>query len=100
VLLIEAGDSGEDESGADEREPAPATAGAATKERAPERAPSGNGDGGRVKASPVARRMAREPQPKIDATKAKVPSRLDQLEQLLTRDGGATIAELVEATGW
>jgi pyruvate dehydrogenase E2 component (dihydrolipoamide acetyltransferase) len=31
-------------------------AGTATKERAP----SGNGDGGRVKASPVARRMARE----------------------------------------
>jgi pyruvate dehydrogenase E2 component (dihydrolipoamide acetyltransferase) len=33
-----------------------AGAGTATKERAP----SGNGDGGRVKASPVARRMARE----------------------------------------
>ncbi|MEA2454554.1 MAG: hypothetical protein QOI45_816 [Thermoleophilaceae bacterium] len=33
-----------------------AAAGTATKERAP----SGNGDGGRVKASPVARRMARE----------------------------------------
>ena len=30
----------------------------------------------------------------------KAPSRLDALEQLLARDSGATIAELVEATGW
>src|SRR4051794_1426513 len=43
----------------EESQPAAADAKAATKERAPrERAPSGNG--GRVKASPVARRMARE----------------------------------------
>jgi pyruvate dehydrogenase E2 component (dihydrolipoamide acetyltransferase) len=41
-----------------ESEPAPAPAKASTATR--ERPPSGNGDGGRVKASPVARRMARE----------------------------------------
>jgi pyruvate dehydrogenase E2 component (dihydrolipoamide acetyltransferase) len=39
-----------------EPEPEPAKASTATRERPP----SGNGDGGRVKASPVARRMARE----------------------------------------
>lgn len=44
--------------------------------------------------------MAREPQLKTDVTKAEAPSRLDQLEQLLTREEGATIAELVQATGW
>src|SRR3954451_7995317 len=41
---------------ASESEPEPAKASTATRERPP----SGNGDGGRVKASPVARRMARE----------------------------------------
>ncbi len=30
----------------------------------------------------------------------KAPTRLDQLEQLLTRENGASIAEMVEATGW
>ncbi len=30
----------------------------------------------------------------------KPPSRLDQLEQLLTAPGGTSIAEMVEATGW
>lgn len=30
----------------------------------------------------------------------KPPSRLDQLENLLTAPGGASIAEMVEATGW
>src|SRR3954454_10302434 len=39
-----------------EPEPEPAKASTATRERPP----SGNGDGGRVRASPVARRMARE----------------------------------------
>lgn len=34
------------------------------------------------------------------ATKPKSPSRLDQLEQQLTREGGASIAEMVEKTGW
>ena len=53
-----------DEPAPAEPEPAAAKARTATKERpqerAPQRAPGGNGDGGRVKASPVARRMARE----------------------------------------
>jgi hypothetical protein len=31
---------------------------------------------------------------------ASKPSRLDQIEQLLTREGGASIAEMVEVTGW
>lgn len=43
-------------------------------------------------------RQAPEPQ----APEAPVPkhTRLDRLEQLLTRQGGASIAEIVEATGW
>ena len=46
------------------------------------------------------RRSAREPQSKATTPKPKAPSRLDQFEQLLTRKGGASIAEMVEATGW
>ena len=48
------------------------------------------------------RRMAREKQPPAEpATSiAKAPSRLDQLQELLTRNGGASIAEMVETTGW
>jgi hypothetical protein len=46
------------------------------------------------------RRMAREPRASAPATVTKGPSRLDQLQQLLFRDIGASIAEMVEATGW
>ena len=46
------------------------------------------------------RRMAREPQATPDSPAPKPTTRLDQLEQLLIRKGGASIAELVEATGW
>jgi hypothetical protein len=46
------------------------------------------------------RRMAREPQARAAVTAAKTPSRLDQLQQLLLHDTGASIAEMVEATGW
>lgn len=58
------------------------------------------------------RRMAREKQPQAQAPQvspdvaesaqpsAKSPSRLDQLQVLLAREGGATIAQMVEATGW
>lgn len=43
--------------------------------------------------------MAREPQ--VDTTPAtKAPSKLDQVETLLRAQGGASIAELMEATGW
>jgi hypothetical protein len=28
------------------------------------------------------------------------PSRLDQLQQLVTREGGASISEMTSATGW
>lgn len=46
-------------------------------------------------------RMAREPQADTAATAiAKRPSRLDRLQHLLTRKDGASIAEMVEATGW
>ncbi len=48
----------------------------------------------------IGRRKAREPQDVTPALTVKAPSRLDQLEQLLTREGGACIAEMVEATGW
>lgn len=34
------------------------------------------------------------------STKAKSPSKLDQLEALLIRKRGASIAEMSEATGW
>ena len=47
------------------------------------------------------RRTAREPQQQTASnTGQKIPSRLDQLETLLTREGGASIAEMVDATGW
>ena len=51
------------------------------------------------------RRMAREPQPKATTAAnrpaiAKAPSKLDQVEGLLRRENGASIAEMVEATGW
>ena len=46
------------------------------------------------------RRMAREPRASAPAPTAKTPSRLDQLQQLLLRNTGASIAEMVEATGW
>lgn len=35
-----------------------------------------------------------------NAPKPPVPSRLDQLQSLITRERGASIAEMVEATGW
>lgn len=43
-------------------------------------------------------RMAREPKP--DTITPKAPSRLDQLQNLLTRELGASIAEMMDATGW
>lgn len=53
------------------------------------------------------RRMAREPQASTTAPAASVtppaaagPSRLDQLQALLARENGASIAEMVAATGW
>jgi Protein of unknown function (DUF3489) len=44
------------------------------------------------------RRMAREAQPATILPKA--PSKLDQIAELLGRSGGASIPELVAATGW
>ena len=47
------------------------------------------------------RRMAREPQGDAAAAPApKVPSKLDQVEALLLAPAGASIAELMAATGW
>jgi hypothetical protein len=52
------------------------------------------------------RRMAREPKIETQnissqaSAKKERPSRLDQLEGLLTRETGASIAEMIEATGW
>ena len=52
-------------------------------------------------------RMAREPQGELPAPQApktpaiaKTPSKLDLVEALLRRESGASIAEMVEATGW
>ena len=45
------------------------------------------------------RRTARPKQNKSAANK-KNPSRLDQLQHLLVSETGASIAEMVEATGW
>ena len=50
------------------------------------------------------RRMAREPQasPEKGTSPATVksPSKLDRMEVLLRRANGATIADMVKATGW
>ena len=50
------------------------------------------------------RRMAREPQAKPEtATSPNTPTsprKLDQIEALLRRENGASIAEMIEATGW
>ena len=49
------------------------------------------------------RRMAREPQGNLAAgaiNLAKQPSKLDQVEALLLAPTGATIAEIMTATGW
>lgn len=35
-----------------------------------------------------------------DTAAAKAPSKLDQLETLLTRKNGASIAEMMGVTGW
>jgi Protein of unknown function (DUF3489) len=45
------------------------------------------------------RRMARDATP-VATPPAKAPSKLDQVEALLRRDTGASIAEIMAATGW
>lgn len=53
------------------------------------------------KPAKPARRMARTPAPADAADAAdKAPSKLDQLAALLERDDGASIAEMMTATGW
>ncbi|WP_394729541.1 DUF3489 domain-containing protein [Altererythrobacter sp. GH1-8] len=37
---------------------------------------------------------------KANTTKRKPPTRLDQLQGLLTRESGASIAEMCDITGW
>lgn len=49
------------------------------------------------------RRMAREPKqtsPDTVSSAVKAPSKLDQVEALLMRENGASIAEMMQATGW
>lgn len=53
-----------------------------------------------TKPATIRRRKARDLQDVTPALAIKAPTRLDQLEQLLTREGGACIAEMVEVTGW
>jgi hypothetical protein len=45
------------------------------------------------------RRMAREPQSAAGPA-TRPPSKLDKVEALLRAEGGASIAELMEVTGW
>src|SRR4051812_30155252 len=80
----------------EEPEPAAAEAKAATKERAPrERAPSGNG--GRVKASPVARRMARELGVEIARLEGSGPGgRIVKADVQAAAEGGAAPATAPE----
>lgn len=52
-----------------------------------------------TKTPPAGRRMARQSKVPTE-DKAPAPKRLDQLQTLITRDGGASIAEMIEATGW
>lgn len=44
------------------------------------------------------RRMTRGPQ--ADTITAKIPNKLDQVEAMLRANDGASIAELMAATGW
>ncbi|WP_057883339.1 DUF3489 domain-containing protein [Tsuneonella troitsensis] len=54
------------------------------------------------------RRMAREPQPQTGSSTTEEsffarepkPSKLDLLQAMLVRDGGASIAEIMLATAW
>jgi len=48
----------------------------------------------------MARKTISKPKSEARAKNSKSLSRLDTLEQLLTRETGATIAQMVAATGW
>ncbi len=103
------GDSGEDEdSGADEEQPAaedeePSGNGkpSETPEPAPAKAqePSGNGDGdGRVKASPVAKRMAREMGVELEQLQGSGPGgRIVKADVEAAAKGGGTATAEAEA---
>lgn len=52
---------------------------------------------------PRQRRMAQpsgDPQPEKPALSPRGPSKISEVIALLKREGGATLAELIEATGW
>lgn len=61
-----------------------------------------------IEAPKQMRRMARAPQTQASSSPTEVlsgarerkPSKLDLLEAMLRRDGGASIAEIMLATGW
>lgn len=57
-----------------------------------------------IARKPGQRRMAREPSGDANVEKPaptpRGPSKIDQVVGLLKREGGATLAELVKATGW
>lgn len=63
----------------------------------------GHNTGSAVKARRP-RRMAREPEPAMTAAAvtaaARSPNKIEQVLALLRRDEGATLAEMIEATGW
>ena len=50
--------------------------------------------------TPRPRRMARPAAWAAAAPATKAPSKLDRVEALLLADTGASIAEMIEATGW
>lgn len=55
-----------------------------------------------TKTTKQPRRMAREPKAndQLTSSQSKAPTRLDQLQQLLTQNGGTNIAEMSQTTGW
>ena len=55
-----------------------------------------------IEAPKQQRRMAREPQPQttLSASRERKPSKLERVEDMLLRAGGASIAEIMLATGW
>jgi pyruvate dehydrogenase E2 component (dihydrolipoamide acetyltransferase) len=82
-----------------EPEPAEAKAGTATRERPPAR-DGGNGDGGRVKASPVARRMARELGVELARLEGSGPGgRIVKADVQAAADGGEAAPAAAPASG-
>ena len=55
-----------------------------------------------TKTTTTSKKIATKPsaKPESSSGEKRKPSRLDQLQGLIAREGGASIAEMCEATGW